>query len=114
VGLPHHVTHPLHTLNSYRGKLLDDTETHLVHSAENAKAVASKAKEQYRQGSWNLCHTCIILLSVGVIFMGMIVAIRVSEQCGGAGVRGGAVAHTRRCLLTSITQVSAFVGIKGS
>jgi hypothetical protein len=63
----------------YRGKLLDDTETHLVHSTENAKAVAAKAKEQYRQGNWNLCHTCIIVLSVFVIFTVMLVAIRVSE-----------------------------------
>jgi hypothetical protein len=72
----------------YRGKLLDDTETHLVHSAENAKAVAAKAKEQYRQGNWNLCHTCIIVLSVFVIFTGMLVAIRVSGAGRGGG-RGG-------------------------
>jgi hypothetical protein len=69
----------------YRGKLLDETETHLVHSAENAKAVSAKAKEQYRQGNWNLCHTCIIVLSVFVIFTVMIVAIRVSEAAGGRG-----------------------------
>lgn len=66
----------------YRGKLLDETETHLVHSAENAKAVSAKAKEQYRQGNWNLCHTCIIVLSVFVIFTVMIVAIRVSSMVG--------------------------------
>jgi len=50
-----------------------------VNSTENAKAVAAKAKEQYKQGNWNLCHTCIIVLSVFVIFSFMLVAIRVSS-----------------------------------
>jgi heme/copper-type cytochrome/quinol oxidase subunit 2 len=53
-----------------------------VHSAENAKAVAAKAKEQYRQGNWNLCHTCIIVMLVFVIFTVMIVAIRVRQRTG--------------------------------
>lgn len=50
-----------------------------MNSTENAKAVAAKAKEQYKQGNWNLCHTCIIVLSVFVIFSFMLVAIRVSS-----------------------------------
>lgn len=94
----------------YRGKLLDETETHLVHSADNAKAVAAKAKEQYRQGNWNLCHTCIIVLSVFVIFTFMIVAIRVSlgggwREAGRSGCGGfelpPVVLHSGNCVSPS-------------
>lgn len=74
----------------YRGKLLDDTETHLVNSTENAKAVAAKAKQQYKQGNWNLCHTCIIVLTVTVVFAFMLVYIRVSGTA--LGILLGAVA----------------------
>lgn len=76
-----------------------------MHSAENAKAVAAKAKEQYRQGNWNLCHTCIIVLSVFVIFTAMIVAIRVRGHTGnlllGATSMAACIcqcAHSRFCL----------------
>lgn len=90
----------------YRGKLLDETETHLVHSADNAKAVAAKAKEQYRQGNWNLCHTCIIVLSVFVIFTFMIVVIRVSLAGGVRGREGGLAVAVVNCRLWSCTTVA--------
>jgi hypothetical protein len=90
-------------LCSYRGKLLDDTETHLVNSTENAKAVAAKAKQQYKQGNWNLCHTCIIVLTVTVVFAFMLVYIRVSGTAlgillgAGAALQGRGL-HPARCL----------------
>jgi len=66
----------------YRGKLLDEAEVALETSTANTQAVAAKAKQQYKQGSWNFCQTVMILLAVTVIFSGMLVYIKLTSMFG--------------------------------
>jgi hypothetical protein len=66
----------------FRGKLLDDAEVSLEHSTANAQSVASKAKQQYRQSSWNFCQTCLLMFAMAAIFCIMIIYIKLTSMVG--------------------------------
>lgn len=66
----------------YRGKLLDDAEVAVEHSTANAQSIAAKAKQQYKQSSWNFCQTLLLLLVMAVIFSAMIVYIKLTSMVG--------------------------------
>jgi hypothetical protein len=58
-----------------------------VNSTANAQQVAGKAKEQYKQSRGSFCQTCLIMLSVALIFSGMLVYIRLTAMVGITGRR---------------------------
>ena len=74
----------------FRGKLLDETETALVDSAENAKSVAAKARERYRAASRGFCFTCMLLLGVTAVFVATMAYIKLTATVGITGRRAPA------------------------
>ena len=57
-------------------QLLDSAEQNVEDNLGNTKQVVGLAKEQYSRAARGSCYRWIILLAVGLIFMGMVVFIR--------------------------------------
>mmetsp|Transcript_17902 Transcript_17902/g.53903 ORF Transcript_17902/g.53903 Transcript_17902/m.53903 type:complete len:246 (+) Transcript_17902:275-1012(+) len=65
-----------------RGRLLDETEGAMQHSLEQSRAAKTKATEFKSMQRVGFCKTCLSLLMVGGVFVGMYMYIRVTYMVG--------------------------------